>query len=181
MQLQLLRSAASAACTPPRCAVAAQHELRPAAAHPPSAPPRARVSVLFAELVCCGAAAVVAVIVPCCRCHIILSNLRKPGEKAYKIPSGFLFNYVTCANYTAEIWGWILFTVATRTAAAGLFTAAGAIQMADWARGKHRRLQKVTSCAALAAMRCAPPPQKKGKKTCFGVGCVHTCMPLDVI
>ena len=33
------------------------------------------------------------------RCHIILANLRKPGEKAYKIPSGFLFNYITCANY----------------------------------------------------------------------------------
>jgi very-long-chain enoyl-CoA reductase len=81
-----------------------------------------------------------------CRCHIILANLRKPGEKAYKIPSGFLFNYITCANYTAEIWGWILFTIGTRTLAAGLFTAAGAFQMADWARGKHRRLQKVRVC-----------------------------------
>jgi len=78
------------------------------------------------------------------RCHIILSNLRKPGEKAYKIPAGFLFNYITCANYTAEIWGWILFTIGTRTLAAGLFTAAGAFQMAEWARGKHKRLQKVS-------------------------------------
>lgn len=77
------------------------------------------------------------------RCHIILANLRKPGEKAYKIPSGFLFNHITCANYTAEIWGWILFTIGTRTLAAGLFTAAGAFQMAEWARGKHRRLQKL--------------------------------------
>jgi very-long-chain enoyl-CoA reductase len=80
------------------------------------------------------------------RCHIILANLRKPGEKAYKIPAGFLFNYITCANYTAEIWGWILFTLGTHTVAAGLFTAAGAIQMADWARGKHRRLVKVRAC-----------------------------------
>jgi very-long-chain enoyl-CoA reductase len=78
-----------------------------------------------------------------CRCHIILANLRKPGEKAYKIPTGFLFNYITCANYTAEIWGWILFTIGTRTLAAGLFTAAGAFQMAEWARGKHKRLVKV--------------------------------------
>jgi len=77
------------------------------------------------------------------RCHIILANLRKPGEKAYKIPSGFLFNYITCANYTAEIWGWILFTIGTRTLAAGLFTAAGAFQMAEWARGKHKRLVKL--------------------------------------
>lgn len=85
-----------------------------------------------------------------CRCHIILSNLRKPGEKAYKIPTGFLFNYITCANYTAEIWGWILFTIGTKTTAAGLFTAAGAFQMAEWAKGKHKRLVKVgvgTTCA----------------------------------
>lgn len=77
------------------------------------------------------------------RCHIILSNLRKPGEKDYKIPSGFLFNYITCANYFAEIWGWILFTIGTHTLTAGLFTAAGAFQMADWARGKHKRLVKL--------------------------------------
>jgi hypothetical protein len=84
-----------------------------------------------------------------CRCHIILSNLRKPGEKDYKIPSGFLFNYITCANYFAEIWGWILFTIGTHTLTAGLFTAAGAFQMADWARGKHKRLVKVSSLFAL--------------------------------
>eukprot|EP00775_Hariotina_reticulata_P013395 gene13395-13523_t len=77
------------------------------------------------------------------RCHQILSNLRKPGERGYKIPKGFLFNYITCANYTAEIWGWILFTIGTQTVAAGLFTAAGAFQMAEWARGKHRRLVKL--------------------------------------
>lgn len=115
--------------------------------------------------------------VPCCRCHIILSNLRKPGEKAYKIPSGFLFNYVTCANYTAEIWGWILFTIGTRTLAAGLFTAAGAIQMADWARGKHRRLQKVRSCAALAAMRCSLPSPPQKKQNVMGLpACTHACL-----
>jgi hypothetical protein len=96
-----------------------------------------------------------------CRCHIILSNLRKPGEKDYKIPSGFLFNYITCANYFAEIWGWILFTIGTHTLTAGLFTAAGAFQMADWARGKHKRLVKVSSmvlsiCAAGLTQRGQP-------------------------
>ena len=48
------------------------------------------------------------------RCHIILKNLRKPGEKGYKIPAGFLFNYITCANYFAEIMGWVCFSFATR-------------------------------------------------------------------
>jgi hypothetical protein len=47
--------------------------------------------------------------------------------------------------YAAEIWGWILFTIGTQTVAAGLFTAAGAFQMAEWANGKHRRLVKVMS------------------------------------
>lgn len=77
------------------------------------------------------------------RCHIILKNLRKPGEKGYKIPSGFLFNYITCANYFAEIMGWVCFSLATQTLTGFLFTAAGAYQMAIWAKGKHRRLVKL--------------------------------------
>jgi very-long-chain enoyl-CoA reductase len=76
-------------------------------------------------------------------CHVLLSGLRKPGDKGYSIPRGFLFDYITCANYSAEIWGWTLFTLGTRTAAAGLFCAAGAYQMAIWAKQKHRRLQKI--------------------------------------
>lgn len=48
------------------------------------------------------------------RCHMILSNLRAPGEKGYKIPAGFLFNYITCANYFAEIMGWVCFSLATQ-------------------------------------------------------------------
>ena len=41
------------------------------------------------------------------RCHLILSNLRAPGGSGYVIPRGFLFDYITCANYTAEIWSWV--------------------------------------------------------------------------
>ncbi|KAF8065843.1 hypothetical protein HT031_002903 [Scenedesmus sp. PABB004] len=100
-----------------------------------TAPPVAQSLVCFALALLCQLSNL--------RCHIILANLRKPGERGYKIPAGFLFNYITCANYTAEIWGWILFTIGTQTAAAGLFTAAGAFQMAEWARGKHRRLVKL--------------------------------------
>jgi len=76
-------------------------------------------------------------------CHLLLSGLRKPGDKGYSIPRGFLFDYITCANYSAEIWGWLLFSVGTSTAAAALFCAAGAYQMAVWAKAKHRRLQKI--------------------------------------
>lgn len=60
----------------------------------------------------------------------------------YVIPKGFLFEYVTCPNYSAEIAGWVLFTIATQTAAAGIFTLVGAGQMLQWAMGKHARLRR---------------------------------------
>ncbi|KAL6762799.1 3-oxo-5-alpha-steroid 4-dehydrogenase-domain-containing protein [Haematococcus lacustris] len=76
------------------------------------------------------------------RCHVILANLRKPGEKGYKIPRGFLFNFITCANYTAEIWGWTCFSVAVQALPAAIFTLVGAAQMTQWALQKHARLRK---------------------------------------
>ena len=59
------------------------------------------------------------------------------------IPHGFLFEYITCPNYTTEILGWIGFTLATQTVAAGIFTLVGAGQMAQWAMGKHARLKRL--------------------------------------
>ena len=41
----------------------------------------------------------------------ILINLRKPGETGYKIPRGFLFEYVSCPNFFGEILEWIGFAV----------------------------------------------------------------------
>mmetsp|Transcript_39029 Transcript_39029/g.58917 ORF Transcript_39029/g.58917 Transcript_39029/m.58917 type:complete len:143 (-) Transcript_39029:127-555(-) len=43
----------------------------------------------------------------------ILRNLRQPGEKEYKIPHGGLFEYVSGANFTAEILEWCGFAVAS--------------------------------------------------------------------
>lgn len=48
----------------------------------------------------------------------ILRNLRKPGEKGYKIPRGGLFEYVSGANFASEILEWVGFAIA-----AGSFTA----------------------------------------------------------
>lgn len=39
----------------------------------------------------------------------MLINLRKPGETGYKIPSGFLFKYVSCPNHFGEIVEWFGF------------------------------------------------------------------------
>ena len=36
----------------------------------------------------------------------ILRNLRKPGETGYKVPYGGLFDYVSAANYGAELIEW---------------------------------------------------------------------------
>lgn len=61
-----------------------------------------------------------------------------------RIPEGFLFDYVTCANYTFEIFGWLFFGVATQCLAVFLFILAGGLQMAQWADAKHRKLKKVS-------------------------------------
>jgi very-long-chain enoyl-CoA reductase len=76
------------------------------------------------------------------KCHLIQKNLRPAGSKEYVIPKGFLFDYVTCANYTAEIASWVCFSFATQTLAAFFFTAAGTWQMVPWAIQKHKRLRK---------------------------------------
>ena len=41
----------------------------------------------------------------------ILLNLRKPGERDYKIPKGSLFTYISCPNHFGEILEWAGFAV----------------------------------------------------------------------
>ena len=43
----------------------------------------------------------------------ILRNLRKPGEKGYKIPYGGMFEYVSGANFFAETLEWFGFALAS--------------------------------------------------------------------
>ncbi|KAM0875546.1 hypothetical protein ACQ4PT_036721 [Festuca glaucescens] len=78
-------------------------------------------------------------------CHILLRNLRSPtGSGGYQIPRGFLFNIVTCANYTTEIYQWLGFNIATQTVAGCVFLAVAAAIMTNWALGKHSRLRKAS-------------------------------------
>ncbi len=41
----------------------------------------------------------------------ILINLRKPGELGYRIPQGWLFNYISCPNLFGEIVEWTGFAL----------------------------------------------------------------------
>jgi very-long-chain enoyl-CoA reductase len=81
--------------------------------------------------------------------HWALRNLRPPGTKERRIPYPaasnpltFLFKYVSCPNYTYEVYGWIAFTIMTQSLPAGLFALAGLYQMTVWALGKHRNYKK---------------------------------------
>ena len=47
----------------------------------------------------------------------ILRNLRKPGEKGYKIPMGGMYTYVSGANFFGEMVEWIGYAVASGFAA----------------------------------------------------------------
>ncbi|CAL5322496.1 unnamed protein product [Camellia sinensis] len=77
-------------------------------------------------------------------CHILLRNLRSPdGNGGYQIPLGFLFNIVTCANYTTEIYQWLGFNIATQTVAGYVFVVVATSIMTNWALAKHRRLRRV--------------------------------------
>jgi len=72
-------------------------------------------------------------------CHVMLRNLRPAeGSKQRPIPTGFLFDYVSCPNYTFEVAGWIGFSLMTGILASYAFTFVGFMQMYDWAKGKHR-------------------------------------------
>lgn len=43
----------------------------------------------------------------------VLIGLRRPGETGYRLPSGWLYDYVACPNYLGEIIEWSGFALAT--------------------------------------------------------------------
>ena len=64
------------------------------------------------------------------------------GDRTRDAPSGPLFYLVSCPNYTAEIAGWVAWTLLTHVAAGGVFTLVGLAQMAQWALQKHAGYKK---------------------------------------
>lgn len=96
--------------------------------------------------------------------HIALRNLRPPGTRERKIPRPtsnpltWLFNFVSCPNYTYEFYSWVAFSVLTQSLpgnsltylitfinciiSAAIFSIVGFGQMAIWALGKHKQYKK---------------------------------------
>jgi steroid 5-alpha reductase family enzyme len=68
----------------------------------------------------------------------ILIELRKPGETGYKVPRGWLYEYVTCPNYLGEILEWLGFALATWSLAATAFALYTAANVGPRAFANHR-------------------------------------------
>lgn len=58
--------------------------------------------------------------------HLQLRYLRPAGTTVRKIPRGFLFELVSCPNYTCEILAWISFSFMTQSVAGTDPSAGGA-------------------------------------------------------
>jgi protein-S-isoprenylcysteine O-methyltransferase Ste14 len=72
----------------------------------------------------------------------VLLNLRRPGERGYKIPHGGMYHYVTSANYFGEIVVWIGWAVATWSLAGLSFAVFTIANLAPRAAEHHRWYHK---------------------------------------
>lgn len=68
----------------------------------------------------------------------ILIHLRKPGETGYKIPVGFLFNYISCPNLLGELIQWTGFAIIAWNYPAATFLIWTAANLLPRAMGHHR-------------------------------------------
>jgi len=96
-------------------------------------------SVLFSPRACLGYGLFACGMAANIQADYILRSLRKPGETAYKIPTGGLFEYVSGAHFVGEIIEWIGYAIATWSVAPcafAIFNVMGigtrAIESHDW-------------------------------------------------
>ncbi|KDN49886.1 hypothetical protein RSAG8_01951, partial [Rhizoctonia solani AG-8 WAC10335] len=75
--------------------------------------------------------------------HLTLRNLRPANNPTARgIPRGYLFEYVSCPNYTFEILAWVAFTLMTKSWASLIFIIAGTTPMVIWAIQKHKAYRR---------------------------------------
>ena len=68
----------------------------------------------------------------------LLINLRAPGETGYKIPKGFLFNYISCPNLFGELLQWTGFAIIAWNYPAASFLIWTAANLIPRAFGHHK-------------------------------------------
>ena len=68
----------------------------------------------------------------------ILINLRKPGEKGYKIPYGGMFRWISCPNHFGEIIEWTGFAILTWSISGLAFAIWTAVNLIPRALDHHR-------------------------------------------
>lgn len=75
--------------------------------------------------------------------HVQLRMMRpREGSTRRDPPTGPLFAFVTSPNYTAEVLGWLAFSIMTALPTAYIFTVIGFLQMKVWASDKYRNYKK---------------------------------------
>jgi hypothetical protein len=72
----------------------------------------------------------------------VLRNLRKPGEKGYKVPHGMLYRWVSCPNYFGEIIEWFGWAIATWSLPGLCFAVWTFVNLAPRAQAHHRWYQE---------------------------------------
>ncbi|MEM7158599.1 MAG: DUF1295 domain-containing protein [Myxococcota bacterium] len=68
----------------------------------------------------------------------MLLALRKPGETGYKVPRGWLYEYISCPNYFGEILEWIGWAIATWSLPGLAFALYTAANVGPRALANHR-------------------------------------------
>jgi len=68
--------------------------------------------------------------------HYLLANLRKPGEKGYKVPQGGMFEYVATPHYLFELIGWFGLGLVSQHFFNMLFLGAMTVYLTDRAMGQ---------------------------------------------
>ncbi|MFC1950789.1 DUF1295 domain-containing protein [Chloroflexota bacterium] len=71
------------------------------------------------------------------RADLILRELRQSGETGYKVPSQWLYRWISCPNYLGEIMQWVGWAVATWSLAALAFAVWTAANLVPRARANH--------------------------------------------
>ncbi|MCO4772983.1 MAG: DUF1295 domain-containing protein [Deltaproteobacteria bacterium] len=71
-----------------------------------------------------------------------LFALRRPGESGYRIPRGWLYEYVTCPNYLGELLEWVGFAIATWSLPGLAFAVYTAANLGPRAMANHRWYQE---------------------------------------